>query len=225
MGIGEIIGILFGVYAANFVSTYAIRCHIINKNVEDFRVMAKKLNFPDDLREYMEKTLDKKPEWYDYIPGVNLLLALKDWIMRKDEMELLEGDIKHFEEEYGSVEQFVNNSEEVELEYKEYFVGYFLESRPIVIYFKYDGDINIAISEDSAPTFRALDEQMQVDTLLRILYEIYIGSNEYIKCSDISEVFTDTMVQNLEQIFEMKNAEYIIEKEPTKDLVRRKPKV
>lgn len=120
------------------ILTYMIRCHIVNKNIEDFRGIAERLHFPEELCAKMEKVLDRKPELYDLIPGLNIGLAIKDWILRKREMELLEGDIKHFENEYGSIEQLVvDESKEksrTENQFRKYFVGYFLDDKAIVIY-------------------------------------------------------------------------------------------
>ena len=218
---------LIGFYTINFISTYAIRCHVINKNVDDFCDMAKEKGIPDDFKDYMVRKLDKKPTWYDYVPVVNIILALKDWVNRKKDMELLEDDMKHFENQYGPIEQFVtnhqNDQDKVEVQYKEYYVGYFLGSKPVVIYFKYDGDTNIVVSEDSASTFKNLDDQTQADTLMSILYSIYLGSREFIRCMSISEVFTETMVETLVNTFENNNLGFVIEREQEKDLTRRKP--
>lgn len=224
MGLFEVLGITI----VNFISTYAIRCHIVNKNIDDFWKIAEKYNFPEEFGMHMEKEFDEKPKWYDYIPVLNVGLALKDWILRKRYMELFEDDVKHFEYEYGSVEQLAANSWEKESpeekKYREYFVGYFLDDRPVVIYFSYDGDTNVVISNDSAPSFMELDEQVRVDTLMSILYSIYIGSREYIRCSSISEVFTESMVETLVNTFERENTGYKLEKNCVRDLVRRKPK-
>ena len=59
--------------------------------------------------------------------------------------------------------------------------------------------------------------------ILHILYEIYIGSKEYIACASIDEVFTEIMVNNLKSIFEENKHEYIISTEEKK-LVRKKIK-
>lgn len=176
----------------------------------------------------MEKVLDRKPELYDLIPGLNIGLAIKDWILRKREMELLEGDIKHFENEYGPIEQLVvDESKEksrTENQFHKYFVGYFLDDKAIVIYFNYDGDDDLVISDESCPTFNALDDDTKVATLMKILYKIYIGDKEYIRCNNINEVFTEIMVMNLENIFEFGNVDYTIERKAVSALVRRKPK-
>lgn len=55
---------------------------------------------------------------------------------------------------------------------------------------------------------------------MRILYEIYIGSKEYICCYRINEVFTNNMVKNLLDTFERDELTYAIEKK----LVRNKSK-
>ena len=219
---------LLGLYIINFVSTYAIRCHVINKNVEDFKDLAKDKGIPDGLRDYMIDTLDKKPKWYDYIPIVNVASAIKDWIYRKYDMENLKGDIEHFESEYGPIEKYVIDTPdehiEAQTEYREYFVGYFEEGKPIIIYFHYNGDENIVISNDCTPAFNSLDDNQKTNILMRILYEIHIGFRNYIACSTINEVFTDTMIQTLEQTFEGGNINYAIEKASNNKLVRNKSK-
>lgn len=222
------IGVLLGLYVINFVSTYAIKCHIVNKNINDFYGIAKAKGIPDGLRDYMIAELDKKPDWYDYIPVVNVILAFKDWINRKKDMELLEGDIKHFENAYGPIEQLLRDTSDkqvtAERKFREYYVGYFLESRPVVIYFSYNGYDDIAVSGESAKTYDELDEQAKMDTLMYILYQIYIGSKEYISCPWIDEVFTDMMVDSLVQTFEGNIKSYDLDEEKNKDLTRKKPK-
>ncbi len=226
MGIEELIGIVFGGYAISFITTYGLRCHIINKNVADFRVMAKRLNFPDEFIEYMEKDFDRKPDKSDYIPGVNVILAIKDLLMRKKEMELLRLDIKHFENEYGPVEQLIagTSSKEVkiETEYREFFVGYYLDDKPVVIYFYYNGHDGITISNKCAKAYDTLDNQTKMDVLMRILYEIYRGSREYIRSSNIDEVFTDIMVDTLIKTFEEDNRFYDLEQNIESKLIRKK---
>ena len=224
MGISEVLVIII----INMILTYMIRCHIVNKNIEDFRRIAERLHFPEELCVKMEKVLDRKPELYDLIPGLNIGLAIKDWILRKREMELLEGDIKHFENEYGPIEQLVvdepKEKSRTENQFHKYFVGYFLDDKAIVIYFNYDGDDDLVISDESCPTFNALDDDTKVATLMKILYKIYIGDKEYIRCNNINEVFTEIMVMNLENIFEFGNVDYTIERKAVSALVRRKPK-
>ena len=132
------------------------------------------------------------------------------------------------ENEYGSIEQLVvDESKEksrTENQFRKYFVGYFLDDKAIVIYFNYDGDDDLVISDESCPTFNALDDDTKVATLMKILYKIYIGDKEYIRCNNINEVFTEIMVMNLENIFEFGNVDYTIERKAVSALVRRKPK-
>ena len=219
---------LLGLYIANFVSTYAIKCHVINKNVAEFYDIAKERGIPDGLRDYMIDKLDKKPEWYDYIPVVNLAWAIKDWITRKKDMKSFVCEIDQFEQNYGPVKKYVVDTPdeyiEVQTEYREYYVGYFEEGRPVVIYFYYNGDDDISISDESAKTYEKLDPQTKMDILMHILYQIYIGSKEYIRCPWIDEVFTDIMVDSLVQTFEGNIKFYKLDEEKNKNLVRRKPK-
>ena len=113
---------------------------------------------------------------------------------------------------------------EIQTEYREYYVGYFEEGRPVVIYFYYNGDDDISVSDESAKTYEKLDPQTKMDTLMHILYQIYIGSKEYIRCPWIDEVFTDIMVASLVQTFEGDIRFYKLDEEKNKNLVRRKPK-
>lgn len=75
-----------GIYVVNIISTYVIRSYVVNKNKGDFQKIASKYNFPDDFCEYMENNIDKKLLWFDYIPVLNIVLALKYLIIRKKEM-------------------------------------------------------------------------------------------------------------------------------------------
>ena len=215
---------VLGIYVVNIISTYVIRSYVVNKNKGDFQKIASKYNFPDDFCEYMENNIDKKLLWFDYIPVLNIFLALKDLIIRKKEMQLLEEEVKCFESDFGSISDLdlsvLEEEKNEELKMREYFVGYYLDGRPIVIYFLYDGYDNIVINDECAPSFNTLDSQQKVDKLMRILYEIYIGSKEYICCYRINEVFTNNMVKNLLDTFERDNLTYAIEKK----LVRNKSK-
>ena len=77
---------VLGIYVVNIISTYVIRSYVVNKNKGDFQKIANKYNFPDDFCEYMENNIDKKLLWFDYIPVLNIVLALKYLIIRKKEM-------------------------------------------------------------------------------------------------------------------------------------------
>ncbi len=210
---------VLGVFVGNVISTYAIRSYIINKNKDDFDKIAGKYNFSNDLCEYMESNLGKKMVWYDYIPVFNTILALADLVLRKKEMQLFEDEIKSFETDFGPISDLDLNELKEEAKMKEYFVGYYLEGRPIVIYFYYDGADNLVIGE-AGSSFNSLTVQQRADILMRLLYEIYNGSKEYISCSRIKEVFTDNMVKNLLNTFERDDLTYVIEKK----LVRNKSK-
>lgn len=210
-------------YISNFIATYVIKCHVINKNIEDFRKIAAKHGLPEKIERYMEESLDEKPKWYDYIPLVNVALSIGDWILRKEVLKELEKEVKSFDSEEPPVIYYPSNQENMS-QGKEYYVGYFLDGRAIVVYFMYDGKDGLAISNDSAKTFMAFESKDKVETLLHILYQIYIGSKEYIRCENIEEVFTPHMIKILEVMFESKDINVVIEEDLTRDLTRCKPK-
>ena len=144
------------------------------------------------------------------------------WLNRKNDIKELKYNVEHYSDRDTYILDCEDTEATIKAEYREYFVGYFENSRPIVIYFRYNGDDDIVFGE-CAKTFEAYDNDTKCNILLHILYEIYIGSKEYIACASIDEVFTEIMVNNLKSIFEENKHEYIISTEEKK-LVRKKIK-
>lgn len=224
-----IFGSVIAFWCVSTIATYTIKCHIINKNCEDFRKLSKNLNIPSNLRYYMEESLDQKPVIIDCIPGINILEALKAWFYRKDDMRKLKNDLAKFEFKYGALRDFVwqdnyKIDDDIGENEQEYLVCYFVNGRPINICFNFDGVDNVYINANSSEVFKSLDYEVQIEMLLQILYLIYMGVNKYISCFNIYEIFTEEFVQKLKNKFENIEIYDYPEKFSSRDLLRRKPK-
>ena len=81
-------------YICDVIASRIINNYIINKDIEDFREIAKKYEFPARFSDYMESQMDREASWYDYISILNVTLSLKDLITRKQDMEYFEEQIR-----------------------------------------------------------------------------------------------------------------------------------
>ena len=217
MSLGEL---AFIVWLVNTGATYGIRNYISNKNFADIKKIIEEEKITIIDLDEVEKNVSTTLRAIDYIPIVNVIEAVKDLCLRKESMAFLKIYLQEVEKQYGIKEEIVEfDSENGGNKLREYFVGYYYEGRPVIIYFRYDGDRELYIDgENSTESFTLIAVDDQINILLHILYAIYMGSQEFIRSNHIAEAFTDTMVSNLIDACEKEEKNYTVS-----NLTRKKP--
>ena len=88
---------------------------------------------------------------------------------------------------------------------RNYFVGYYEDNKPIVIWFTFDG-LMVHISPDSVAPFMVLNERKKRDILLGVFSDLIKGVDGYMYSDNIIEVLKSPIVKLMVM-------EYLMEKD------------
>lgn len=198
------------IYLATVVSSNELNNYLERLNFKEFSDLFKDDNFSASSASILSFEMSYNKA-YNFFPCSNLIITLYNWYHRKRKMEyiidkgefLLKDDAMR-EEKNAFLEQTHNPS-------SNYFVGYYENGKPIVIWFTFDGEC-IDIKDEYTKSFDTLSGQEIIDKVLTILNDIKNGVDGYIYSDNIYRVLNSRAVKNILMEFTMEKEETKLER-------------
>lgn len=190
-----------GFWFSTVVFTKIVRNKINKFIINNYKNLSKRLKMQVD--ELLDLNFFTKAGIIDYIPILNVLNVSIKLGNLCEEYEMVKKDIYRdfpvleFQEKVDK-----NNIGRTYDEEKMYFIGYFWNSRPMNIFFKFNGE-ELIILDKSASIFSTLSDEEKEDYLLYLLYSWYNGGYCYLNGSNnLNEVFSENLVNVLYQKYD-----------------------
>ncbi len=184
----------------------------------EFNNYLERLNFKEFNEEFKNNefseldafTIGKKMSYnksLNFLPVANIIASLVHYLHR----DKLMSDIKFRVKAKTSYMEAIRKRNKYLENYRNgprnYFVGYFEDDKPIVIWFTFNGAV-IDITEESSPTFNILSDDEKEYRLVSILNDLINGVDGYMHSENINEVLNSHLVRNLVKVFQMEKDDF-----------------
>lgn len=183
------------IYLATAISSNEINNYLERLNFKEFSDLFKDDNFSDSSARILSFEMSYC-KGYNFFPLSNLIIALYNWYHRKRKMEyiidkgefLLIDDAMR-EERTAFLERTHNPS-------INYFVGYYEEGKPIVIWFTFDG-MTLDIKDEDIRAIPNLSSTEVIDKVLTIINDIINGVDGYIYSDNFYRILNSRAMKNI----------------------------
>ena len=178
--------------------------YLERKNFAEFNQEFENVEFSDDDVKIIESKMTYS-KTFNLLVGINIIVSFLNYYYRDKKIEDLKLKVRS---KLAYIEALRKQNEEIE-KYRNgprnYFVGYYEDNKPIVIWFTFDG-LMVHISPDSAAPFMVLNERKKRDILLGVFSDLIKGVDGYMYSDNIIEVLKSPIVKLMVM-------EYLMEKD------------
>lgn len=192
------------VYFGTIIGTNEFNNYLERKNFAEFNQEFENVEFSSDDVKIIESKMTYS-KTFNLLVGINIIVSFLNYYYRDKKMKDLKLKVRS---KLAYIEALRKQNEEIE-KYRNgprnYFVGYYEDNKPIVIWFTFDG-LMVHISPDSAAPFMVLNERKKRDILLGVFSDLIKGVDGYMYSDNIIEVLKSPIVKLMVM-------EYLMEKD------------
>ena len=192
------------VYFGTIIGTNEFNNYLERKNFAEFNQEFENVEFSSDDVKIIESKMTYS-KTFNLLVGINIIVSFLNYYYRDKKMKDLKLKVRS---KLAYIEAVRKQNEEIE-KYRNgprnYFVGYYEDNKPIVIWFTFDG-LMVHISPDSAAPFMVLNERKKRDILLGVFSDLIKGVDGYMYSDNIIEVLKSPIVKLMVM-------EYLMEKD------------
>ena len=145
------------VYFGTIIGTNEFNNYLERKNFAEFNQEFENVEFSSDDVKIIESKMTYS-KTFNLLVGINIIVSFLNYYYRDKKMKDLKLKVRS---KLAYIEALRKQNEEIE-KYRNgprnYFVGYYEDNKPIVIWFTFDG-LMVHISPDSAAPFMVLNER------------------------------------------------------------------
>ncbi len=192
------------VYFGTIIGTNEFNNYLERKNFAEFNQEFENVEFSSDDVKIIESKMTYS-KTFNLLVGINIIVSFLNYYYRDKKMKDLKLKVRS---KLAYIEALRKQNEEIE-KYRNgprnYFVGYYEDNKPIVIWFTFDG-LMVHISPDSAAPFIVLNERKKRDILLGVFSDLIKGVDGYMYSDNIIEVLKSPIVKLMVM-------EYLMEKD------------
>lgn len=181
------------VYFGTIIGTNEFNNYLERKNFAEFNQEFENVEFSSDDVKIIESKMTYS-KTFNLLVGINIIVSFLNYYYRDKKMKDLKLKVRS---KLAYIEALRKQNEEIE-KYRNgprnYFVGYYEDNKPIVIWFTFDG-LMVHISPDSAAPFMVLNERKKRDILLGVFSDLIKGVDGYMYSDNIIEVLKSPIVK------------------------------
>ena len=192
------------VYFGTIIGTNEFNNYLERKNFAEFNQECETVELSSDDVKIIESKMTYS-KTFNLLVGINIIVSFLNYYYRDKKMKDLKLKVRS---KLAYIEALRKQNEEIE-KYRNgprnYFVGYYEDNKPFVIWFTFDG-LMVHISPDSAAPFMVLNERKKRDILLGVFSDLIKGVDGYMYSDNIIEVLKSPIVKLMVM-------EYLMEKD------------
>ena len=189
------------IYLATAIGSNEFNNYLERLNFKEFNETFKNTEF-SELEAYNTGEILSYSKILNLIPGINVIASLVHYLNRNNLMNVVTYKVK---DKISYLDAIRNRCEELQRYQngpRKYFVGFFEDDKPIVIWFTFDG-IVIDVDDDVPAIFSILSDEEKVLKIVDIFNDLINGVEGYIHSENINEVLNSHLVRNLIKEYKM----------------------